>query len=323
MNEDLKEWIKLNLFDTKNKISPKKLFKYPDKKEEINKLTSFLQDSASLSQRCWHILNDNFNIIKCCICKEKEVKYVNLQVGYHPHCSQKCSMRNPKVTEKYNNSMIDKYGVPWPMQSKALVNKSQETCVTKYGVTSFTKTDQFKIQMSEKYQNETIEKREIRLDKNRKTNIEKYGVDWFSKTELFGEKCKRVWFENYGVEHPSQSSIVAEKTLGGYKKSWHEYTLPSGKIIKLQGYEPQVFDELLKIYNENEILYKKGSVPQIWYIDKNNKRHRYFPDFYIPKDNLIIEVKSTFTYNKELEKNLLKEKSAREGGYNFRMWIWK
>lgn len=78
------------------------------------------------------------------------------------------------------------------MQSKALVNKSQETCVTKYGVTSFTKTDQFKIQMSEKYQNETIEKREIRLDKNRKTNIEKYGVDWFSKTELFGEKCKRV-----------------------------------------------------------------------------------------------------------------------------------
>ena len=49
------------------------------------------------------------------------------------------------------------------------------------------------------------------------------------------------------------------------------------------------------------------------------KKHRYFPDFYIPKDNLIIEVKSTFTYNKELEKNLLKEQCVKDAGFKYKL----
>ena len=37
-----------------------------------------------------------------------------------------------------------------------------------------------------------------------------------------------------------------------------------------------------------------------YYID--DKKHLYYPDIYIPEYNKIIEVKSTYTYNKDVEK---------------------
>jgi len=42
---------------------------------------------------------------------------------------------------------------------------------------------------------------------------------------------------------------------------------------------------------------------------------------YIEKDNLIIEVKSLWTYNKYKEINLLKQKACIEAGYNFKFMI--
>ena len=50
-------------------------------------------------------------------------------------------------------------------------------------------------------------------------------------------------------------------------------------------------------------------MPKIEY-NLNNTIRRYYPDFYIPKDNLIIEVKSMWTYKIDLEKNLAKQKAV-------------
>lgn len=49
----------------------------------------------------------------------------------------------------------------------------------------------------------------------------------------------------------------------------------------------------------------------------NNELHYYHSDFYIPEKNLIVEIKSTFTLNYDLEKNLIKEKSCLDKGFNF------
>lgn len=78
---------------------------------------------------------------------------------------------------------------------------------------------------------------------------------------------------------------------------------------------------LLKEYAEEEILYKKSDLPKIFYIDKEGKSHRYYPDFYIPKENLLIEVKSTYTYEASIDVNLLKEKSSLNCGYKFKFLI--
>ncbi len=52
------------------------------------------------------------------------------------------------------------------------------------------------------------------------------------------------------------------------------------------------------------------------------KNKVYFPDIYIPESNVIIEVKSDYTYEKELDKNIAKSQASVECGYNFQFWIY-
>ena len=65
-------------------------------------------------------------------------------------------------------------------------------------------------------------------------------------------------------------------------------------------------------------------MPEIWYMWQDGSWHRYHPDFYIPKNNLIIEVKSIYTYTEDFIKNKLKEEAVKYLGYNFKfMTIYK
>ncbi len=51
------------------------------------------------------------------------------------------------------------------------------------------------------------------------------------------------------------------------------------------------------------------------------KSHRYYPDLYIPSQKKIIEVKSPYTYNKQLEQNNCKKDQVVQDGYTFEFWI--
>ena len=52
-----------------------------------------------------------------------------------------------------------------------------------------------------------------------------------------------------------------------------------------------------------------------------DKIHRYYPDIYIPSQNKIIEVKSPYTYHKQLEQNICKKEQVIKDGYIFEFWI--
>lgn len=99
--------------------------------------------------------------------------------------------------------------------------------------------------------------------------------------------------------------------------------MPSGKIINIQGYENFAIDELLNTYTEDEIITQRKDIPEVWYFNPNDqKQHRYYPDIWIPKDNLIIEIKSTWTMKKYYDINKLKEQATIELGYNFKYLIY-
>ena len=51
------------------------------------------------------------------------------------------------------------------------------------------------------------------------------------------------------------------------------------------------------------------------------KKHRYYPDFYIPEENLIIEVKSQWTLDLHKDKNQAKFQAVKEAGFNFRLEV--
>jgi len=52
------------------------------------------------------------------------------------------------------------------------------------------------------------------------------------------------------------------------------------------------------------------------------KKHFYFPDIFIPHENRIIEVKSTWTFNKKNDITMAKAKSCKEKGYCFELWVY-
>lgn len=114
-------------------------------------------------------------------------------------------------------------------------------------------------------------------------------------------KKKETCLKKFGVGNPMQNPEIQDKQQksSGKRKS---FTLPSGKIVYLQGCEHHVLNSLLQeddlfgeIFTEDEIITDAKEVPTFVYtIDGEN--HYYRPDFYIPKLNMIVEAKSTWTF---------------------------
>ena len=61
-------------------------------------------------------------------------------------------------------------------------------------------------------------------------------------------------------------------------------------------------------------------IPSFKYIF-DGKSHTYYPDIYIKSSNIIIEVKSPYTYRVDFSKNMCKKKSVQNTEYNFQLWI--
>ncbi len=166
--------------------------------------------------------------------------------------------------------------------------------------------------------------------KNTENADERLALAKITKEELYGDEnynnrtqYKETCIERFGVENPSQNaSIQSKKTTDGYRSKL--FTFPSGKQVWVRGYEPRALEELLKIYEETDLITDTESIPTFRYLGIDNKNHVYFPDIYIPKDNLLIEVKSQYTYNGFIgwfETNKLKEAACISSGYNFKFMI--
>jgi hypothetical protein len=131
------------------------------------------------------------------------------------------------------------------------------------------------------------------------------------------EKIRNTNFQKYGVSHPMQNEeYVKEFFTNNYKRfKAQNFSLPTGRVVKLLGNEPIVLHALLKKFNEDQITigYECFLKIQCTYSLKN-KSHRYLPDFYIEHKKLVIEVKSEYTYQFAEPKKRL---SVKEKGINF------
>lgn len=114
---------------------------------------------------------------------------------------------------------------------------------------------------------------------------------------------------------------LIEKLCKTNNYKYKKYIFPSGKAVNYQGYENIALNELIKIYSEDDIENNRQNIPSIQYVI-NNKVYYYYPDIYIKSQNLIIEVKSLYTYKKQIIKNTIKALSCRNLGYNFEFWIY-
>jgi hypothetical protein len=284
-------------------------------------------------------------------CNNKDCKVIVTEIRkkdgeYKKYCSPSCQRLS--VAEKAKQTALDRYGVSNPSKSKIIKDRIKETFTEKYGKgitnsmhiqsfvdkitdTNIRKYGTDKPQTLDKFQQKTIEsnikkfgtERPQRLqdfkDRSRETCITKYGVSAPQQNKIIRQKSADTCIEKYGVSNPSQNSEIYEKIVKNQLRT-KKYILPSGIIVSIQGYEAFALNNLLKIYTEDEIIVSKGCMPFIKYF-ADSKSRRYFPDIYIPKDNLIVEVKSNWTLNTNRPRNMAKRQACLDAGYNFKFMI--
>lgn len=264
---------------------------------------------------------------ECDICKSiKTIKYQDYLSNINTYniytCSAKCSVIKKEITN------LHLYGVKNPSMLESVKELKKETNLQNLGVDNPSKSNTIK----DKKKNTTIKNYgvdnplkslEIML-KVKKTNIDKYGGDTPLHNKEIKDKALNTILSKFGVENAMQNKEVFSKNKKSNFRT-KPYILPSGKIINIQGYEDKALNILLKEYEENDIITNDTEIEKvigkIWYLDEKNKKHRYFPDFFNIKENKIIEVKSTWTYKINLNKNKLKEKSCQDAGFKFDFMI--
>ena len=151
-----------------------------------------------------------------------------------------------------------------------------------------------------------------------KKMLKLYGVEHSSQLDHVKIKRKTTLLERYGVEHALQNKEIFDKNL---LTAYNYKTYQLGKRkVRVQGFEPQALDYIRveKGIKPSQIECGIGNskVPSIIYKYKGSTKV-YHPDIFIPHLNLLIEVKSEFTYQYSRKINRIKRKAAIASGYRF------
>jgi hypothetical protein len=215
-----------------------------------------------------------------------------------------------EIIRKRKDTNLVKFGVVHSTQSANNKNKSRATKLRKYGNEYYAGWEK----SAEKNRNKTIEEQNEINQIRRLTNIEKFGVGC---TFLTPETIKKS----------RQSNAIGK-----------DYTLPSGKIVHIRGYENKVLDALFdQGYTETDLIMhnslEKYELPIFEYVNVNEHNTQYYPDIFIPTENRIIEVKAQYwwdgngdlkhIYKSRLINNLKKKDAVLSKGYKYEVWLFK
>lgn len=141
---------------------------------------------------------EDVHMKQCIVCGklfEAADKYTYL---HKKTCSEECRYKLSYKTwhenkdenlQRMRDALQAKYGVDYTWQIPGVIDKSKQTCLERYGETSYCKTQEFK-------------------DRLIAHNQEKYGTNWYMETPEYWEKARATWQEKYGVDNPSKAGAV-------------------------------------------------------------------------------------------------------------------
>ena len=267
---------------------------------------------------------DKYNYYSCFKCCGEKIKITNNKKYGVDNPSQSELIKNKKKETTLKNygvenpsqsesikklkceTMMKNYGVEYVFQSNELQKNMKKTKLEKYGDENYHNIEKSKITNLEKYCFENVSQSDIIKKRKCETSLINYGVEYPVKLDIIKQKSKKTCLKKYGVEHAMQNKNIFIKSFLTSNKI-HKYK--NTNIFYQGSYEKDFLDKYL---DKIEI----DKIDKIKYIFENKVKY-YYPDFYYKKLNLIIEIKSDYTLINELYKNLAKQKSCIEQGYNF------
>ena len=251
-------------------------------------------------------------------------KFHSMIEGYtfHGHCSTSCRSKDPAYKATLATGNLLKSGHRNNMHGAGIREKTKQKWIEKYGVDNPLKTEEIKAKVRATNQNrrgvDWPAQDKLVWAKYEATMMERYGVNHSFKTGNSQKTC----MERYGVPNPMMHPAIFKKTLRGLR-STKQGTLPSGMKYTYQGYENVAVEKLLELVQGHELLVGDPmKLPVIEYFNPvKEKSSRYFPDIWIPRLNLLVEVKSTWTMKRQLQENMAKHHAALRLGFKHEIWI--
>lgn len=229
---------------------------------------------------------------------------------------------NASVKRKIKKTNFSKFGVANPSQFEAVKKKKEKTMLKNFGATHWTKVRKSHFDTNNPMHIEDC------VDKMRKTNLKRHGSENAMHSKVVQAKLKKTFMDKYGVDNPRKAESVKEtiqntnlKRYGVTNAGCLFNTSYDRKVVTdkrgqkhlVQGYEDIMIRELDELDNIRHIYTGSRNVIRVRYKDKKDKTRNYYPDLRVELKSgkrIIIEVKSSFTLNIDLERNLRKFRAA-------------
>lgn len=275
---------------------------------------------------------------KCDVCGfEKEIRY-NTYIKNTKNLTEPYCCCNKCAVEKYKKSILKIYGVESQFQlektkekckiastkarnerteeeNKKILEKTKQTNLKNYGVENVFQNEGIKEKsrqtMMERYNVEYTQQSSELKEKVKQAMLTKHGVEYAQQNKEIQEKSKQTCYEHYGVEHAQQNKKIQEKTKQTCLERYGvKYPMQNQEILKRQ----QMSAYKLKQYKNTNLFYQGSyelsflesidDINLLHLVSKgdsyeyilDDKFHVYHSDFIFNGD--IIEIKSTWTYNK-------------------------
>lgn len=185
--------------------------RYPKQYEQILAITSFLPNDAPLRQRYHHIINNRLFTEVCVECGANSASWILSTKQYSNFCSKSCSRNSILTKEKTKQTCLKKYGVTSVGASEQAKQKKKQTCLERYGV-----EDPLKLASIQQKKKQTCLDRygvdnpskNIEIQKRMKLASQK---DWEERYDEKRSKFKQTCMEKYGAENPQQNAQIRNK----------------------------------------------------------------------------------------------------------------
>lgn len=185
--------------------------------------------SFKWTQKLYHYFHNDlyFNLGKCKMCGDR-CKFKSFNNGYYVYCSVKCMNSDPYIKDKIKLTNIKHFGVPYAAQSIIVQNKMKQSTFQKYGVDSFSQTNEFA-----KYHRKQIEYNGLTFDSSWEVKVYQY--------------CK----EN-SIPCEYQPNIQFEYEYDGKTHIYQPDFLINGKLYEVKGDQFFDGDKMICPYNRSQ-----------------------------------------------------------------------
>lgn len=228
-------------------------------------------------------------------------------------CKHSDTMKKEETQEKYKKIYQEKYGCDYGFQSNDIKIKSENTKLKLYGDKKYTNKEKMKKTNIKLYGSECVLANKDIKEKCKKTFKERYGEEYYMNTKEMREKSIKTMKEKYNVEYTAQSKELRMKMENtclnnyGVKHPYQNYEIYNKSNFNKIKFDNKTFDsnwEILyyKYLKENNVEFIYHPKMNLWY-EFDGEKYRYYPDFYIVKEQKIVEIKSDFLYKQMLIEN--------------------